>query len=272
MLVVLLPLLSTLGTSLPGESITRRRDSVVQLHFVKRPILPFNITFLQSRDYYDNDVDNVVEDSVGSFLQTEFEQAYRFFYALELDKLPSSAELEWPFVRVNVSFAGSFVFVLSGVIPEDSELHCLQQEVLLDSYVSEYENLVEFNETGAVELDYIDFGNNVVSCTNVDDDDTPITDATADQETDDDKVDKSAEPATQRSDRQPEAKSINLKEFVLSREFMFAALATVLLPMLICLGCFWRQTTKVVRRRESKADKNERDRSSTGKTSVIIPS
>jgi hypothetical protein len=170
-------------------------------------------------------------------------------------------------VRINVSFAGNFVFVLSGVIPGNSELHCLQQEVLLDSYVSEYEDLVEFNRTGAVELDHIDFGDNVLSCTEMDDDD-----ATGDQETDDDKMDENAEPAAQTSDREPKAKSINLKEFVLSREFMYGVLATVLLPMLVCLGCVYRQTRKVWRRRKSKAANGKREISSTGKTSIMTPS
>lgn len=273
LLLVLPLLLSTQGNarpnSFPGEN-RRRRDSVVNLHFVKRSLLPFNMTFLQKRDYYDINVDDVIEESVESFLHMELEESYRFFYGLELETMPSSTALEWPNVRINVSFAGSFVFVLSGVIPEDSELHCLQQELLLDSYVSEYEDLVEFNETGVVELDYIDFGDEVVSCSQMDDDDA-IRDGTGDQETDDGKMDKNTQSTAQSSSRQPEEKSINLKDFLLSREFLFGALGTLLLAMLVCFGCVCRQTRKVRRRQKPKADKNKRRRSSTRKTSVMTP-
>lgn len=269
-LQVLLLLFSTLGSarsnSLPREN-TRRRDSVVGLHIVKRSILPFNVTFLQDRDIYDSSVGDVIEASVESFLQTEFEEAYRFFYAFEFERLATHAELEWPevHVKITVSFAGNFIFVLSGKIPGESELHCLQQELLLDLYVAEYEDFVGF-DTGVVELDYIDFGDSVVSCTDMMDDDDAITD---DHETENDKMDESTKLVAGPSGRQSKTKSISRKEFIVSREFIFLVLATVLLPMLICLGCFYRQTMKVWKTKDLKAARNKRDSSSTRKTAVM---
>jgi len=201
----------------------------------------------------------VIEESVTSFLQKEFEETYHSFYAMEMENLPSTVALEWPHVRINVSFAGNVIFVLSG-LPEDSELHCLQWKLLVDYYEPQFEDLVDFNETrGNLELDFIQFGNNII-CPPIDhkDDDGLALDG------DEDANDGGTMAADiEISKSQPKGEvSINLKEFLLSWQFMCAVLGTVILPMFVCLGCVCRKSRKVQTQRLN-VEKYKRDNCST---------
>ena len=279
----LLLVLAVLDSALPLRHIHKRRDlnSVVKLHIVKRPILPFNITFLQDPDDYAVGIDGLLEDSVSSFLHQKFEETYRPFYAMEMENHPSSAEVEWPNVRINVSFTGNFIFVLSGNLPENSELHCLQRHFLLEDYQLEFEDLVNnTEEIGEVELDFIHFEADMF-CPPIDhykwDDDYAVVGKKSDDGyvIDHDKSDNddgNKETATETTRSQPKEKSINLKEFLLSWEFLCIVLATVVLPMLVCLGCVHHKTWKLRRIQNSTSVKSKRDSDSSRKTAATTSS
>lgn len=217
-----LQLLSLIASARPDilHGNSERRNSVVKLRFIRRPILPFNITFRVAKDSFENSFDDAIILSIESFLQASYEEAFRSFHHFELEEFPASVAVGWASTRFDVSINGNFAFVSSSVIPSSVELHGLEKS-LLNTYRKKFQDFVRFNGI-FVELEAIDFDDNIFF-------------PAVDERT-----------MTRKRKKIPAA----YEEFFSSRKFIIGVSVTVVLSMLVCLCCVCRLTNKVAKKRD----------------------